>query len=61
MVYVHTRQIKDEKGDKVPAGEVVAKMGNNGTSRSPHTHGGAWKGETPYQIKIDLYAKHRDK
>ena len=61
VVYAHVRDIKVEKGDRVKAGDIVAKVGNNGNSIAPHVHVGAWKGATPYQIQIDLYAKHRDK
>lgn len=59
VIYVHPREIEVEEGDHVEAGEVVAKVGNNGTSRNPHIHVGAWKGETPLQIQVDLYAEHR--
>jgi len=60
VVYAHVRDIKVKKGDRVKAGDIVAKVGNNGNSIAPHVHVGAWKGETTYQIQIDLYAKHRD-
>ena len=42
------------RGDTVRAGQVVARVGNNGYGRNPHIHIGAWKGETPYQIRWDL-------
>ncbi len=60
-VYAHVREIDVEKGDQVNAGEVVAKVGNNGTSRLPHVHVGAWKNETPLQIQVDLYSGQRSK
>lgn len=56
---VHVREIDVEKGQKVKAGEVVAKVGNNGNSTAPHIHVGAWKNGIPYQPVIDLYAAHR--
>jgi hypothetical protein len=69
VVYAHAREIEVEKGESVSAGEVVAKVGNNATSRSPHIHIGAWKGKTsllfsekggiPLQIQVDLYAEQR--
>ena len=44
-------------------------MGNNGNSRAPHVHVGAWAGEPdllgaktgaePLQIQVDLYAGER--
>lgn len=69
VVYAHVREIDVEKGESVTAGDVVAKVGNNATSRSPHIHIGAWKGKTsllfskkggtPLQIQVDLYAEER--
>ena len=56
---VHVREVKVEKGQKVKAGEVVARVGNNGNSTGPHVHVGAWKEGSPYQPVIDLYAKQR--
>lgn len=67
-VYVHVREIAVEEGQSVSPGEVVGKVGNNATSRSPHIHIGAWKGDasdggaedgTPLQIQVDLYAEER--
>ena len=60
VIYAHVREILVEKGDRVEAGEVVARVGNNGNSRNPHVHVGAWKGDTPLQIQVDLYAGERD-
>jgi biotin carboxyl carrier protein len=68
VVYAHVREIRVDEGEAVRPGEVVAKVGNNGTSRAPHVHVGAWKGGadqagaktgTPLQIQVDLYAEHR--
>jgi hypothetical protein len=44
-------------GDAVTYGQPVAKVGNNGFSRIPHVHIGAWKGQTPLQIRWDLTKK----
>lgn len=60
VVYAHVREIKVEEGQQVEAGDVVARVGNNGNSRSPHVHVGAWQDETPLQIQVDLYAAERD-
>jgi murein DD-endopeptidase MepM/ murein hydrolase activator NlpD len=59
VLYVHVKNINVEKGDRVDAGDIVAKVGNNGRSIAPHVHVGAWKDDTPLQIQVDLYAKHR--
>lgn len=45
-----------EVNDKVEAGQIIAKCGNNGTSWNPHIHVGAWKGNQPLQIIVDLQA-----
>ena len=60
LIYAHVQNIMVEKGDHVEAGEVVAKVGNNGNSRAPHVHVGAWKNKTPLQIQVDLYAEQRE-
>lgn len=59
VVYAHVREIKVKEGDRVKAGQIVAKVGNNGNSRNPHVHVGAWKDDTPLQIQVDLYAEQR--
>lgn len=56
VTVVHVREIEVEEGQQVQAGEVIAKVGNNGNSTGPHIHVGAWKGDTPLQIQVDLYA-----
>lgn len=67
--YAHVREIEVEQGDTVSRGDVVGKVGNNGTSRAPHVHIGAWTGDPdllgsktgaePLQIQVDLYAEER--
>jgi biotin carboxyl carrier protein len=59
-IYVHVREISVAKGDTVSPGDVIAKVGNNGISRGPHVHIGAWKNDIPLQIQVDLYAEHRN-
>ena len=46
--------MKVKVGDTVKAGDIVAKVGNNGTSFMPHIHIGAWKDKEPLQISFDL-------
>ncbi|AKS41162.1 M23 family metallopeptidase [Wenzhouxiangella marina] len=53
FVLAHLREVEVEVGDRVQAGQVIARIGNNGYSRSPHLHIGAWRGETPLQIRFD--------
>lgn len=52
--YAHIQNPLVAEGDHVVAGQVVAHVGNNGFSRNPHIHVGAWKDQTPYQIRWDL-------
>lgn len=59
VVYAHAREIEVEEGQHVAAGDSVAKVGNNGNSRNPHIHVGAWKGKSALQIQVDLYAEER--
>jgi hypothetical protein len=59
VLYGHVREIEVKEGQRVEAGDVVAKVGNNANSRAPHIHVGAWVDETPLQIQIDLYAAER--
>ena len=56
ILYGHVREIEVEKGQRVRAGEVVAKVGNNGNSTAPHVHVGAWTNGTPLQIQVVLHA-----
>lgn len=53
VLYAHVDAIQVKPGDAVKAGQVVAKVGNNGFSRNPHLHIAAWRGETPIQIQFD--------
>ncbi|QYR21271.1 M23 family metallopeptidase [Paenibacillus sp. sptzw28] len=56
VCYAHVMDVCVGIGDHVKAGQVVAKVGNNGYSRHPHIHIGAWEGDTPLQIRFDLQA-----
>jgi hypothetical protein len=71
--YVHVQEIRVEVGDTVYAGEVVARIGNNGISDAPHVHVGAMLGDlakamsgetqpddvVPLQVRFDLKAMGR--
>jgi len=59
VVYAHVTAVKVGPGDLVSAGQVVASVGNNGMSRSPHVHVGAYRGDLPMQIRWDLRAMGR--
>lgn len=61
IVYAHVADIVVRLGDHVVAGQPVAKVGNNGFARAPHTHIGAWREAdgTPLQIRWDLRAMAR--
>lgn len=56
MIYVHVREIAVREGDSVSAGDVVPRLGNNGSSRVPRGHVGAWRDQMPLQIRFDLGA-----
>jgi murein DD-endopeptidase MepM/ murein hydrolase activator NlpD len=58
VVYAHVTKIAVKVGDRVKTGQVVAKLGNNGQTRAPGIHIGAYR-ETdavPLQIRWDLRA-----
>jgi murein DD-endopeptidase MepM/ murein hydrolase activator NlpD len=52
----HLQAISVEKGSLVSVGQVLGKVGNNGQSRAPHIHIGAYRqaGAVPLQIRWDL-------
>ncbi len=54
ILIAHVREISIEEGQQVKSGELVAKVGNNGYSRNPHIHIGAWDNDNkPLQIRFD--------
>lgn len=61
VVYAHVTDVMVKVGERVVAGQPVAKVGNNGFARAPHTHVGAWRenSNTPLQIRWDLRAMAR--
>ena len=56
VLVAHVADISVKEGDAVNAGQPFAKVGNNGFSRAPHIHIGAWRGKTPLQIRFDMRA-----
>lgn len=65
VALIHVREVVVAEGDRVQAGDVVARIGNNGRSFNPHVHVGAFRGElfsddaVPLQIRFDLAAMGR--
>lgn len=51
LAHIQTPIVK--KGDLLKAGQPVANVGNNGFSRVPHIHIGAWQGKDALQIRWD--------
>lgn len=54
VLFAHVQDLQVHEGDRITAGQFVARVGNNGFSRNPHIHVGAWKDGRPYQIRWDL-------
>lgn len=55
VLLAHVRELSVDEGDVVEAGQPIAKVGNNGFSRNPHIHIGAWTSDSePLQIQFDL-------
>jgi murein DD-endopeptidase MepM/ murein hydrolase activator NlpD len=59
VLYAHVQEIMVQVGDTVKAGQLLAKVGNNGPAYFPHTHIGAYKGGQPLQVRFDLAAMSR--
>jgi len=67
--YYHNQDLFFGKGDKVFAGDVIAKMGNTGMSSGPHLHFEIWKDGSPinpniffkdYQLKSNKLTNDED-
>lgn len=56
FVLGHIESPQVGEGERIRAGQAIARVGNNGYSRNPHIHLGAWNGTTPLQIRFDLDA-----
>jgi hypothetical protein len=59
IVYAHLTDFAVTVGDRITAGQVIAKVGNNGPSYAPHVHAGAYRGVVPLQIRWDQRAMAR--
>ena len=59
VVVAHVQDIGVREGDRVEAGQPIGVVGNNGNSRHPHIHLGAWRENRPLQIRFDLAAMAR--
>lgn len=53
LLLAHLGDLRVKEGDVVSAGEVVGTVANNGFSRLPHIHIGAWRGDVALQIRFD--------
>lgn len=53
FMVAHLQSIAVREGQRLSYGQPFAKVGNNGYSRQPHIHMGAWKGEVPLQLRFD--------
>jgi hypothetical protein len=56
VLLAHVSEPAVKQGDVVQAGQQLGVIGNNGFARAPHIHIGAWRGNTPLQIRFDLRA-----
>lgn len=56
VMMAHLTDFTVKMGQDVKAGQVIAKVGNNGPSYAPHVHVGASIGSTPLQIRWDQKA-----
>ena len=54
VVIAHLTRIRVKVGEEVSAGQSIGHVGNNGQSRQPHIHVGAWRGEASLQVRFDL-------
>lgn len=56
FMLAHVAGVVAKEGDVLLRGQVFAQVGNNGMSRHPHIHIGAWKDKQPLQIRFDQTA-----
>ncbi len=56
VVLAHVQSLSVKEGEQVKAGQAIARVGNNGYSRMPHIHIGAWKDKQALQIRWDQRA-----
>ena len=55
VLLAHVQSVRVKEGDRVRGGDEIAKVGNNGQSRHPHVHVGAWRERRPLQIRWDQH------
>jgi len=53
FLLAHLKDLKVKDKDRVSAGQVIGRVGNNGFARTPHIHIGAWKDKKALQIRWD--------
>lgn len=53
FMVAHLEELAVAEGDSVTAGQAIATVGNNGYSRHPHIHLGAWRDGQPLQLRFD--------
>lgn len=53
IVLAHIQNPVVSVGDEVKEGQLLAYVGNNGYSRNPHIHIGAWRDDQPLMIGFD--------
>ncbi len=56
VLVAHLKDLLVEVDSQVKAGQVLGKVGNNGQSRHPHIHIGAYHGKEALQIRFDQKA-----
>lgn len=58
VLLAHLSGLRVTRGDRVAQGDVLGEVGNNGMSRAPHIHVGAWReaDAVPLQLRWDLRA-----
>lgn len=59
VMVAHLQEMRVKEGDRVKAGATLGLVGNDGQSRNPHIHVGAWRDGVPLQIRFDLRAMGR--
>jgi len=59
FLLAHLGDLRVKVGDRVQSGEAIGRVGNNGQSRQPHIHIGAWRAGEPLQIRFDQAAMGR--
>lgn len=53
IILAHIQNPVVSEGGEVKEGQLLAYVGNNGFSRHPHIHIGAWRGDQPLMVGFD--------